>query len=69
MYHGISHWPVNLPEWAYRLWRRVMCRQGYHLWDEVLSWHSDGKQHYLVCDACQMVVFIDRIDESYCGDN
>lgn len=39
---------------AWKLWRKVFCRIGFHLWDEVKS----GKDHYLFCDACGEAVEI-----------
>ena len=49
-----------------KLWRRFMCRKEMHLFSEVLSggspWH-----HYLVCDACQLVVNIESIDDQHTG--
>lgn len=27
-----------------------------HLWDEVDSWDGKDDSHYLVCDACEMIL-------------
>jgi len=62
-YEGISH-----PFWCissglfYRVWKRLMCRRDFHLFDEVLS---DTDRHYLVCDACCLEVGISYIG-AYC---
>jgi hypothetical protein len=34
---------------AHWLWKKLFCRMGWHLWDEVLSLDY----HYLYCDACE----------------
>lgn len=54
-------------EWQYRLWKRFMCRRHMHLFDECLSSPDDNGKlpHVLVCDACQLEVHIERIDETY----
>jgi hypothetical protein len=38
-------------------WKNANCPQGIHLFDEVLS----NNEHYLVCDACGMEVYIEKI--------
>lgn len=38
-------------------WKNSNCPQGIHLWDEV--WSLDD--HYLLCDACEMEVHIEKI--------
>ena len=64
-YYNISY-PIvvgdGYPEWLYRLWQRVMCKRGYHLFDEVAhSCDDDLLSHYLYCDACAMEVHIEKI--------
>ena len=59
-YHGITYCPV-LPLWAFWVWKKIMCRRQYHLFDEVVS---SGDHHYLICDACQLVVNIASIEEA-----
>lgn len=49
-YYGITYKPKS----------RYDCARGYHHLDEV--W--DGVEHTLVCDECQLLIYIDRIDES-----
>ena len=41
-YHGFTY----RPQW------KADCKNGVHLWDEVLSDDS----HYLTCDACGLVI-------------
>jgi len=36
------------------LWKRFMCPKHMHTLDECLS-----DEHYLVCDACDFIVYID----------
>jgi hypothetical protein len=52
---------ITYPSFLYQfhnLWKRVLCKGGFHLFDEVVgSW--DYGQHYLVCDACDLEVIID----------
>ena len=57
-YHGITYWPA-LPLWVLGLWKRIMCRRNCHVFDEVVS---SGDHHYLICDACQLVVNIASIE-------
>ena len=40
------------------LWKRIMCKHGWHLFDEVRSLHS----HELYCDACDLTVPIEHKD-------
>ena len=37
------------------------CKQGIHKLDEV--WSFD--EHYLVCDECQLMIHIAKIDKTY----
>lgn len=39
---------------AWKLWHKLFCGIGFHLWDEVKS----GKDHYFFCDACGETVEI-----------
>lgn len=63
-FHGISYPPFFSWALSLWLWRWLMCRRGYHVLDEVYSPSSDHP-HCLVCDACQLVVNIASIDETY----
>lgn len=63
-YYGITYpnlFRFNIIQW---FWRKFLCKRNMHLWDECLSggspWH-----HFLVCDCCQLIVDIDKIDETY----
>jgi len=60
-YFGISHF---VPLFLLPLWRKLLCKKGYHVWDEVWSTGNDSG-HYLVCDACELMVIIDKIDTRY----
>jgi hypothetical protein len=67
-YHGLSHLPI--PRFLYGLWKWIFCRHNIHLLDEVLSCtggknEDGGWNHYLVCDACQLMVKIWDVDETY----
>ena len=66
-YRGITYPKIIcwLPwEWGLKLWRRLMCKREMHLWDEVLSGGCPW-EHYLVCDACGLMVNIESIDDRY----
>ena len=57
-YHGITHlFPITLLP----LWKKMLCNKNWHLFDEVES----GDDHYLVCDACDLVVNIESIDKTF----
>jgi len=71
-------WVMREPEWLnisypipeflqrldfiYWIWKRIMCRHGYHLFDEVIN--SDC-EHYLVCDACELMLHIVKANKDY----
>lgn len=57
-YHGITH---LVPHWALGVWRRFLCRRNMHAFDECTSAGED----YLSCDACGLMVHIDRVDTTY----
>lgn len=63
-YRGITH-PARWG-WSLWLWRKFLCPREMHCFDEVLSGSSDPESHYLVCDACQLMVRIHSIDAKYC---
>ena len=73
-YRAISYCPQWCHRWQmfnppigvlgrlfYSVWRRWLCVRGVHLWDE--TWSSD--EHAFVCDACQLLVNIESIDDTY----
>lgn len=45
-WRGYTYWPF-WPSWMLPVWKKMFCRIGFHLWDEVLS-----DYHHLYCDAC-----------------
>lgn len=59
---------IAYPRWYdYEFWRSEMCPRGMHLFDECLSGGSgESMSHYLVCDACQLMVAIQGISAKYC---
>jgi len=66
-YTGITHIPIRF-DFLYKLWKRFLCKRNIHCFDECVSgadlpytWN-----HYLVCDACQLTVYIEKIDTTYC---
>lgn len=65
-YRGITYGSFLIRwRWQYWLWRKLMCRKNIHLLDEVLSSSGDPWPHYLVCDACQLMIHVDRFDDTY----
>jgi hypothetical protein len=52
-YHGMTH--------SGGRWTKRQCLRGEHQWDEV--WSTAG--HRLVCDHCQISVFIAKVDYTY----
>lgn len=53
LWRGVTH---HVPLCLLGLWRRLFCRCGWHLFDEVDSSHGG---HHLSCDACEMTIYID----------
>lgn len=64
-YYGITYPSILRSRLIRSLWKRYYCKRNIHLFDECLSvgypWH-----HFLVCDCCQLMIYIDRIDDKYC---
>jgi hypothetical protein len=63
-YQGITHGVPNRlleSEDFIQRWKKNRCSKGIHLFDEVWS----CTDHYLSCDACDLIVNIDNIDKSY----
>lgn len=56
-YFGITYWGCLGNPLSLWLWRKVFCRRGWHLWDEVWSLTD----HYMSCDACELYVGISKI--------
>jgi hypothetical protein len=46
-------------EW-FELWKNLMCKRGYHCFDEMVSSEDWGVAHSLVCDACGLQIIIDE---------
>ena len=61
-YYGITH---ALPLWLLPLWKRTMCKRNVHVFDEVVSGWGEHDEHYLVCDACELLVNIDSIEDEW----
>ena len=64
-YYGLTH-PFGSSKPVLWFWKRAFCKRQMHLFDEVgcsaeSSVHQSG--NYLICDACQLVVGIDYIEE------
>ena len=57
-YMGITYPCFLRGKFVLRLWKRLMCRRGRHLLDEV--WSPYG--HCLYCDACRMKVYINHVE-------
>jgi hypothetical protein len=55
-YYHITNpfWP-KVPDRFFKIWRRLFCTRGIHLFDEELT---DTEQSYLFCDACFLEVKI-----------
>lgn len=67
-YRGITYPTIrwNWPRFFYKLWRRWCCTRECHLWSEVYAGGAGWTaSHYLVCDACQLMVHIEKIDDKY----
>lgn len=69
-YFGLTH-DVKNNDKALDKWRKNKCSKNIHCFDEVFSPAGMSKKgepqtaHYLVCDACGLMVYIDRIDTEY----
>lgn len=59
---GITH---RVPMWLLPFWRRRRCPKGAHCWDEVWGGSEPGNRHYLVCDACQLMVHVASIETTF----
>ena len=53
-YYGITYWP----HWIRHFWPRWLCRRGFHLWDEMITWDDKEVEHCLICDVCEAEVGI-----------
>lgn len=59
-YRGISYPSFLSNTFILWFWRRFMCPRNYHLFDEV-----ESDKHYLVCDCCQLMIYIESINDKY----
>lgn len=64
-YHGLTYPRLVQFAWQFWLWRKLFCKRKMHLFDEVFSSGGDDWNHYLVCDACGLMVEIKQISEQY----
>ena len=66
MYYGITH---CCPMFLLILWKKFLCKRNVHCFDEVYSpfREEEGQTHYhyLSCDACNLIVDIEHIDEKF----
>uniref|UniRef100_A0A6M3J039 Uncharacterized protein n=1 Tax=viral metagenome TaxID=1070528 RepID=A0A6M3J039_9ZZZZ len=60
-YYGISYPKFLRHKIILKLWRKLMCKRGRHLLDE--CWSLDD--WCLSCDACDLEIHIDKIDDKY----
>lgn len=60
-YYGLTYPKILDNKFIKWLWRKLMCKYGYHLFDEVLS----IEHHYLSCDACGSEVHIETVCDEY----
>lgn len=64
-YYGITYPSILRFRFIHKLWKWYFCKRNIHLFDECLSggypWH-----HFLVCDCCQLMIDIEKIDTTYC---
>ena len=67
-YEGITH---EIPDYFIKderfckVWKEKKCSKCIHAFNE--EW-SEG-EHYLSCDICNLIVYIDRIDKSWVEDD
>lgn len=57
-YRGITYPAILDYDCARAIWKRLFCPTEWHLFDEVETFID----HYLYCDACNLVVEIYKID-------
>ena len=60
-FRGITYFDFLDHEWIQKLWKRWFCPKNIHLLDECES----PDDHYLNCDACDLMIHIDKFDETY----
>ena len=57
-YYGITYFRLFSNKLGYFLFKKFFYKRGIHLFDEVLS-----DEHYLHCDACELIVYIEKIEQ------
>lgn len=57
-WEGSTH---KVPMFLLGVWRRVFCKRGWHCFDEVWA----PPDHYLSCDACELVYRDGTWDRTY----
>lgn len=60
-YSGITYPKIFSGKIVRWLWKQFMCKRGRHLLDE--CWSFD--EWYLSCDACNLMIHIDKIQDDY----
>ena len=60
-YEGITYFKIFDNSIARKIFRRFFCKRGVHLFDEVVN----DKEQYLHCDACELIVYVEKIDKTY----
>jgi hypothetical protein len=65
-----KHYGITYPipewlqvDWFWKWWKEKACKYGFHLLDEVLS----VEEHYLYCDACELVVPLESVPSESVG--
>ena len=62
-----DNYPNPLQQLFAAIWKKTMCKKGYHCLDEVLSGIDAHKGydngHYFVCDVCGICYFIDYVEK------
>lgn len=70
---SMNYWGITYPHvFRFRLirwvWKKINCKRGMHLFDEVQNtsvYISQEDEHYLTCDACNLIINVTTIDRSY----
>ena len=60
-YRGITYPAVLDYDCARAIWKHLFCPIEWHLFDEVEA----SIDHYLICDACELIVEIEKINTEY----
>ena len=60
-YYGLTYPKMFRFRLCLWVWKKINCSRKMHLFDEV----GTTEQHYLNCDACNLIVNITTISEEY----